>query len=69
MTRIELGNFGDHKFYRDGVLELRIDVAGLPGVLRRGGSRVALLPCGGDKRRMRTSIGRRDLGRAGNGEG
>lgn len=25
-NRIELGNFGDHKFCRDGVWELRIDV-------------------------------------------
>jgi putative addiction module killer protein len=26
VTRIEQGNFGDHKFCRDGVWELRIDV-------------------------------------------
>ena len=26
VNRIELGNFGDHKFCRDGVSELRIDV-------------------------------------------
>jgi len=26
MTRIEQGNFGDHKFCRDGVWEIRIDV-------------------------------------------
>ncbi|MDK9704601.1 MAG: hypothetical protein OEL20_15815 [Sulfuritalea sp.] len=26
VNRIELGNFGDHKFCRDGVWELRIDV-------------------------------------------
>ena len=26
ISRIELGNFGDHKFCRDGVWELRIDV-------------------------------------------
>lgn len=26
INRIELGNFGDHKFCRDGVWELRIDV-------------------------------------------
>lgn len=25
INRIELGNFGDHKFCRDGVWELRID--------------------------------------------
>ena len=26
INRIEMGNFGDHKFCRDGVWELRIDV-------------------------------------------
>ena len=26
VSRIELGNFGDHKFCRDGIWELRIDV-------------------------------------------
>jgi putative addiction module killer protein len=26
VNRIELGNFGDHKFCRDGVWELRVDV-------------------------------------------
>jgi putative addiction module killer protein len=26
LTRIEQGNFGDHKFCRDGVWELRVDV-------------------------------------------
>lgn len=29
INRVELGNFGDHKFCRDGVWELRIDV-GVP---------------------------------------
>ena len=28
VNRIELGNFGDHKFCRDGMSELRIDVGG-----------------------------------------
>lgn len=36
VTRVELGNFGDHKFCRDGVWELRIDVG--PGVLRPVGA-------------------------------
>lgn len=40
VNRIELGNFGDYKFCRDGVWELRIDVG--PGVrvsrARRQGS-------------------------------
>jgi putative addiction module killer protein len=26
LARVELGNFGDHKFCRDGVWELRVDV-------------------------------------------
>lgn len=26
INRVELGNFGDHKFCRDGVWELRIDI-------------------------------------------
>ena len=33
-NRIEQGNFGDHKFCRDGVWELRVDVGAVLGVLR-----------------------------------
>ncbi|MDF2862110.1 MAG: hypothetical protein K0S02_2382 [Achromobacter mucicolens] len=50
VARIELGNFGDHRFCRDGIWELRIDMG--PGyrlyytLVRR---RVVLLLCGGDK--------------------
>lgn len=50
VNRVELGNFGDHKFCRDGVWELRIDVG--PGVrvyYAVSGGKVVLLPCGGDK--------------------
>jgi probable addiction module antidote protein len=51
VTRIEQGNFGDHKFCRDGVWELRIDVgAGYRVYYAMAGQRVVLLLCGGDKR-------------------
>ena len=50
VARIELGNFGDHKFCRDGVSELRIDVgAGYRVYYAVAGKRVVLLLCGGDK--------------------
>jgi len=48
--RIEAGNFGDHKFCRDGVWELRIDIG--PGYrlyYAISGSTVVILLCGGDK--------------------
>lgn len=50
VNRIEQGNFGDHKFCREGVWELRIDVG--PGYrlyYAMSGQRVVLLLCGGDK--------------------
>lgn len=47
---MELGNFGDHKFCRDGVWELRIDVgAGYRIYYGLAGTKVVLLLCGGDK--------------------
>ncbi len=50
VARIELGNFGDHKFCRDGVWELRIDVgAGYRIYYAIAGKEVVLLLCGGDK--------------------
>lgn len=51
INRMELGNFGDHKFCRDGVWELRIDVG--PGYrlyYAITGDKVVLLLLGGDKR-------------------
>jgi putative addiction module killer protein len=57
--RMELGNFGDHKFRRDGVWELRIDVG--PGYwvyYANAGSQVILLLCGGNKRTQDTDIDR-----------
>jgi len=59
INRIELGNFGDHKFCRDEVWELRIDVG--PGyrvyyaVIE---NQVVLLLCGGDKRTQDADIDR-----------
>jgi putative addiction module killer protein len=57
VTRIELGNFGDHKFCRDGVWELRIDVGpGYRVYYALSGHRVVLLLCGGDKRSQGADI-------------
>jgi putative addiction module killer protein len=51
VTHIEQGNFGDHKFCRDGVCELRIDTgAGYRVYYAIAGKQVVLLLCGGDKR-------------------
>lgn len=59
VTRIEQGNFGDHKFCRDGVSELRIDVgAGYRVYYAIAGKRVVLLLCGGDKRTQSADISR-----------
>src|SRR5271166_6892117 len=59
VNRIELGNFGDHKFCRDGVWELRIDLG--PGYriyYAVTGTQVVLLLCGGDKRTQDADIDR-----------
>ncbi len=59
VARIEQGNFGDHKFCRDGVWELRVDVG--PGYrlyYALSGQRVVLLLCGGDKRTQSADIDR-----------
>lgn len=59
VTRVELGNFGDHKFCRDGVWELRIDVGpGYRVYYALSGHRVVLLLCGGDKRTQDADITR-----------
>jgi putative addiction module killer protein len=59
VTRVELGNFGDHKFCRDGVWELRIDVGpGYRVYYAVSGHRVVLLLCGGDKRTQDADIAR-----------
>lgn len=57
VNRIELGNFGDHKFCRDGVSELRIDVgAGYRVYYAISGKQIILLLCGGDKRTQSADI-------------
>ena len=49
IIRMELGNFGDHKFCRDGVWELRIDVGpGYRVYYAMAGTTVVLLLSGGD---------------------
>lgn len=59
VTRIEQGNFGDHKFCRDGVWELRIDAGpGYRVYYALSGRRVVLLLCGGDKRTQDADIAR-----------
>jgi putative addiction module killer protein len=59
INRIELGNFGDHKFCRDGVWELRIDIGpGYRVYYAIDGTRVVLLLCGGDKQSQEKDIDR-----------
>lgn len=59
VNRVALGNFGDHKFCRDGVWELRIDVgAGYRVYYAIAGKEVVLLLCGGDKRTQDSDVAR-----------
>jgi putative addiction module killer protein len=59
VNRVEQGNFGDHRFCRDGVWELRIDVgAGYRVYYAIAGKEVILLLCGGDKRTQDADIQR-----------
>ena len=59
LNRIEAGNFGDHKFCRDGVWELRIDVGtGYRVYYAIAGKEIVLLLCGGDKRTQDADIDR-----------
>lgn len=59
INRIELGNFGDHKYCRDGVWELRIDIGpGYRVYYAISGAQVILLLCGGDKRTQSADIDR-----------
>jgi putative addiction module killer protein len=56
IERLEVGNFGDSKFVRDGVSELRIDWG--PGYRVYWGrdGRIIVLLCGGDKRKQDADI-------------
>lgn len=59
IDRIAAGNFGDHKFLRDGVFELRLDVGpGYRVYFGRHGTALVLLLCGGAKRTQRSDIDR-----------
>lgn len=59
VNRLELGNFGDHRFCRDGVWELRIDVgAGYRVYYAQAGAQLVLLLAGGDKGSQDADIGR-----------
>lgn len=59
INRIELGNFGDHKFCRDGVWELRIDFGpGYRVYYAIAGTQVILLLSGGDKGTQSSDINR-----------
>ncbi|MDB5991176.1 MAG: putative addiction module killer protein [Herbaspirillum sp.] len=59
VNRIELGNFGDHKFCRYGVWELRIDIgAGYRVYYATAGKEIVLLLCAGDKRTQAADIDR-----------
>ena len=59
INRVEQGNFGDHKFCREGVWEMRIDVgAGYRVYYAQAGTQVVLLLCGGDKRTQDAAIDR-----------
>ena len=50
VARMEIGNFGDHKFCRDGVFELRVDIGpGYRVYYALSGDQVVLLFSGGTK--------------------
>ena len=57
IDRVTNGNFGDHRFCRDGVWELRIDYGpGYRVYYAREGETVVLLLCGGSKRSQSADI-------------
>ena len=57
IKKIEDGNFGDHKFCREGVSELRIHVgAGYRVYYSIVGNEIILLLCGGSKRTQQQDI-------------
>ena len=59
VDRLVSGNFGDHRFCRDGVWELRIDVGpGYRVYYARSRKTIVLLLCGGDKRTQDADISR-----------
>lgn len=59
LTRLAVGNFGDCRYLRAGVWELRIDWGpGYRVYYARSGQDCILLLCGGDKRRQAADIKR-----------
>jgi putative addiction module killer protein len=59
VDRLARGSFGDHRFCREGVWELRIDVgAGYRVYYAQAGQTLVLLLCGGDKRFQDADIDR-----------
>ena len=59
VDRVTRGNFGDHRFCREGVWELRIDVGvGYRVYYAQAGQTVVLLLCGGKKRTQDADIAR-----------
>ena len=59
IDRLTTGNFGDHKFCRDGIWELRVDGgAGYRAYYAKAGQTLVLMVCGGDKRTQAADIER-----------
>ncbi|MGH8609706.1 MAG: type II toxin-antitoxin system RelE/ParE family toxin [Gammaproteobacteria bacterium] len=59
VDRLANGNFGDHRFCREGVWELRIDIgAGYRVYYAQAGEALVLLLCGGGKRSQNDDIER-----------
>lgn len=59
INRMELGNFGDHKYCRDGVWELRVDIGPSYRIYYAlEDKQIVLLLCGGDKRKQSMDISR-----------
>lgn len=59
VNRMAQGSFGDHRFCRDGVWELRIDVGpGYRVYYAVSGKTIIVLLCGGDKRTQDADIDR-----------
>ena len=57
LERLEVGNFGDSRYLRDGVSELRIDWGpGYRAYFGRDGEAVVVLLCGGDTRKQAADI-------------
>lgn len=60
INRLEQGNFGDHRFCRKGVWELRVNTGAGYRLLyyAQAGAQIVLLLCDGDKRTQDTDIDR-----------